>query len=80
MDPVEPPAGPEPTIAEVIAMQDPGDRDACRTDLDAATGQTFQRVYREWWAYGLLAGRQGRVEQYAQAHEGAGDWREVHAA
>lgn len=79
MDAVEP-AVPQPTIAEVIAMQDPGDREACRAELDAATGETFERVYRRWWAYGLLAQRQGRVEQYAQAHQGAGDWREVHAA
>ncbi|QKV71854.1 hypothetical protein HUT13_26065 [Streptomyces harbinensis] len=72
--------GPEPTVAEVIAMQDPSDRDACRADLDAATPATFPRIYRRWWAYGLLAQRDGRVERYVQAHRGGGDWREISAA
>ncbi|AKG46780.1 hypothetical protein ACWD33_13670 [Streptomyces xiamenensis] len=71
---------PDPTVAEVIAMQDPGDREACRSELEAATPATFPKIYRRWWAYGLLAQRDGRVERYVQAHRGGGDWREISAA
>ncbi|MFI7278584.1 hypothetical protein [Streptomyces sp. NPDC049879] len=70
-----------PSPEEIVAMQESGDRDTCREEIAAASGEDLRRVLREWWAVGLSAQRPDREKQYAEARYGHGHWTLIrHAA
>ncbi|WP_129837799.1 hypothetical protein [Streptomyces sp. RFCAC02] len=71
------PAAGMPSAEQIVAMQDLGDRDRCRHEIDTASDERRDAVVRKWWACGLLSQRPGRADQYAAAHLGGGDWRPV---
>ncbi|TDC73522.1 hypothetical protein [Streptomyces hainanensis] len=72
------PAAEMPSAEEIVAMQDLGDRDRARHEIDRAPdAEARRRVLRRWWSCGRLSQRADRAEQYARAAFGEGPWRRV---
>ncbi|MDT0347158.1 hypothetical protein [Streptomyces litchfieldiae] len=78
MSPSPEPAVEMPSAEEIIAMQDLGDRDRAREEIDQAPDEeTRRRVLRRWWSCGRLSRRPDRADQYAEAAYGEGPWRRI---
>ncbi len=76
-----PEAAEMPSPEEIIAMQDLGDQERAREEIDGAPdGETRRRVLRRWWSCGRLSQRPDRAQQYAEAAYGEGPWRRIGGA